>query len=91
MAASPNIVEQERYTRSDLRELRLGGLPLLLAVFYVATVGFALLPLAPSLTDRYWVPVVSPLIALWGSSTSSSLLAVVEFVVAVRLVGRKGT
>jgi hypothetical protein len=101
MAASRTIVEQERYTRSDLRELRLGGLPFLLAVFYVATVGFALLPLAPSLTDRFWVPVVSPLIALgiffvsqrraWLAGALLLITLFICWVVALRLFPSEAT
>lgn len=101
MAVGLNVVEPERYTRSDLRELRLGGLPLLLAIFYVATVGFALLPLAQSLADRFWVPVVSPLVALgiffvsqrqaWLAGVVLIITLIVSWVAALLLLPGEAT
>ncbi|HUX88332.1 MAG TPA: hypothetical protein VMW65_15125, partial [Chloroflexota bacterium] len=54
---------EDKYTQSDLRQLRLDGLPLLLAGQYVLMVAFAALPFGDTLPDRYWVAIVSPIVA----------------------------
>ena len=54
---------EDKYTQSDLRKLRLDGLPLLLAGQYVLMVAFAALPFGDTLPDRYWVAIVSPIVA----------------------------
>jgi signal transduction histidine kinase/CheY-like chemotaxis protein len=60
MAVAPEALAPERYTRTDLRELRLEGLPFLLVVLYLASLVFALLPLDAGSQDRFWLAALSP-------------------------------
>ena len=64
LKVASGLSRQERYTRADLRQLRLIGLPFLLGLFYVAANAFAILPLDPRLDDRLWLVAVAPLLAM---------------------------
>ena len=62
MSLAPN--EQEMYTREDLRQLRLDGLPLLMPVLYTGAVGITFLPVGQSGTEAIWFGIALALLTV---------------------------
>ena len=64
MVATPDRLSREGYTRADLRQLRLDGLPLLAVAQYVVALAFTVLPIGTGLGERYWADVGAALLGI---------------------------
>ncbi len=62
--AMASSLERYRFTHADLAQVRLDGLPILLAGAYAVALVLAAIPFEPGTEDRYWLAGLLPPLAL---------------------------